>query len=136
MSSIILVVKTIRQTHQIKAPVEKVWKVLVDCKEIEGWGGGPCEMDDKVGTKFKLWGGDVHGKNIEVVPEKKLVQEWYEGDWPEPSIVDFRLTSKDDGTQVQLLHERVPDSEYESIDKGWNKYYLGPLKVYVEALRE
>lgn len=124
--------KTIRQTYSIKAPIERVWQALVDPKEIEGWGAGPAEMDDKVGTLFKLWGGDVHGKNVEVIEDKRLVQEWYGGDWPEPSKVTISLQADGDDTVLNLVHEDIPDKEAGSIDDGWNRYYFGEMKKYLE----
>lgn len=124
--------KTIVQNYDIDAPIEKVWEALVNTKEIEGWGGGPAIMDDKESTKFSLWGGDVHGTNIEVEKFKKLVQEWYGGEWKEPSIVTFKLQKLGSSTKLELLHENIPDEEYEDIDQGWQDYYLGPLKRYVE----
>ena len=57
-------VKTIRQIYLINSSLEEVWKALTDPKYIDAWGGGPAKMDEKVGTKFELWGGDIHGKNI------------------------------------------------------------------------
>lgn len=124
--------KTIKQTYHIKAPVEKVWKSLIDPKEIEAWGAGPAKMDDKVGTKFELWGGDIHGTNIEIVKNEKLVQDWYGGDWPKASRATFTLAADKDGTRVDLLHENVPDNEADDIEDGWNSYYLGEIKKYLE----
>ncbi|MBI3342509.1 SRPBCC domain-containing protein [Candidatus Curtissbacteria bacterium] len=124
--------KTINQTYTIKAPIEKVWKALVDPQEIDDWGGGPAEMDGQAGTEFKLWGGDIWGKNLEVVPNEKLVQEWYGGDWPEPSKATFTLKSADGATTVELVNENVPDREEKEIAIGWKKYYLGPMKEMLE----
>ena len=74
--------KRIEKRYSIRAPAEKVWSALVDTALIERWGAGPgVVMDEKPGTAFKLWGGDIHGRNLEVDRWKKLVQEWYGGDW-------------------------------------------------------
>ena len=124
--------KTIRQEYQISAPAEKVWEALVDPKMIEKWGGGPAKMRAEAGFEFSLWGGDIHGKNIEVVKSKKLVQEWYSGDWEKPSRAAFVLTAKDGGTVVFLTHENVPDEEAKDIADGWNHYYLGKIKELLE----
>lgn len=124
--------KTITQTYLINADVDKVWQALTDHKIIEKWGGGPAKMDSAVGTKFTLWGGDIHGKNIKVVKNKALVQDWSSGDWEKPSKVTFTLTPQDDGVKVDLLHEDVPDREADEITDGWKQYYLGPLKDLLE----
>ena len=125
--------KKIQQTYHIKAPVSKVWQAFVDPKMIDAWGGGPAKMDSRVGTKFTLWGGDIHGTNTSVVKEKTLVQDWYGGDWPEPSRVKFTLEREEGGCKVVLVHEGIPDDEVDSIREGWRDYYLGPMKEYLEA---
>lgn len=109
-----------------------MWAALVTPSEIEKWGAGPAVMDDKVGTQFKLWGGDIWGKSVDVVAGQKLVQEWYGGKWEQPSYVMFTLEEKDEGTTVKLHQENVPDKEYEAIKDGWNRYYLGEMKKYLE----
>lgn len=124
--------KTIQQNYLIKAPLEKVWQALVDPKVIDEWDGGPAEMSDRVETQFSLWGGDIHGKNIEVILYKKLVQQWKEDDWQDFSKVTFKLSKKGDKTQLDLLHEDIPDSKAKDIEAGWKSYYLGPLKDLLE----
>lgn len=124
--------KIIKQTYLVNSSLEEVWKALTDPKYINGWGGGPAKMDDKKGTKFEFWGGDIHGKNIEIIPFKKLKQEWFGGIWDKPSIVTFTLTKQDNKALIDLLHTDVPDSEAKDIDEGWKEYYLGPLKEYLE----
>ena len=124
--------KTIIKTYLINSSLEEVWKALTNPKYINAWGGGPAKMDDKVRTKFELWGGDIHGKNIEAIKKKKLVQEWFGGNWDNPSIVTFTLTKEKDAIKIELLHTDVPDNEAKDIDEGWKEYYLGPLKKYLE----
>ena len=125
--------KPITKIYRIKAPISEVWRALTDVEYIEGWGGGPAEMDDKAGSEFSLWGGDIHGKNIEVKPSKKLVQEWYGGKWQNPSILTFELKGENGGTMLTLTQTDVPEEEYSDIDAGWDDYYLGPLKEYLES---
>lgn len=125
--------KTITQSYLINAPVEKVWQALVDPACINAWGAGEAQMDDQVGSAFSLWDGDIHGTNTTVVAHKELVQDWYGGDWDQASKVTFTLTTKDNQTELTLLHENVPDSAEKDIDDGWKTYYLGPLKKYVET---
>ena len=124
--------KTIKQIYLINSSLEEVWKALTDPKYINDWGGGPAKMDDKVGTKFEFWGGDIYGKNIDVIPLKKLVQEWFGGNWKKPSIVTFALREEKDGVKIDLLHTDIPDNEAKDIEQGWKEYYLGPLKEYLE----
>lgn len=124
--------KTFKHTYIIKAPKEKVWQALVDPKIIDDWGAGPAKMSEEENFEFSIWGGDIHGKNLEVKKEEKLVQDWMAGDWDEFSKVTFSLSEQNGKTKLELLHENVPDNEVEEIEDGWKRYYLGPLKDLLE----
>lgn len=124
--------KAIKKTYHIKAPLERVWECLVDPREIENWGGGPAEMDSEEGSHFKFWGGEIFGTNIEVVPNEKLVQEWYGGEWDEPSLVTITLSEDEDASRIDLLQDNVPPDERDSVDEGWDEYFFGAMKKYLE----
>jgi activator of HSP90 ATPase len=124
--------KTIKKVYNISSSIDQVWQALVDPKIINEWGGGPSKMDSNVGSDFELWDGDIFGKNIEVIPKKKLIQEWYGGDWPQASIVTFSLKEDKNDTILELEQIKVPDDDIEDIRQGWDDYYIGPLKKMLE----
>jgi activator of HSP90 ATPase len=127
--------KTIKQTYHIKSSIDEVWKALVDEKYINGWGGGPSKMKALVGFEFSLWGGSIWGKNIEVIPNKKLVQKWFSDEdkkWKNPSVATFNLSKDANGVKLELIHKDIPIENSQDIDDGWKDYYLGPLKDYLE----
>jgi activator of HSP90 ATPase len=128
--------KTVKQTYLINAPIEKVWQALVDPKIIDDWGGGEAKMSEEENFEFSLWGGDIHGKNIEVIKGKKLVQDWMAGEWEEYSKVTFNLSKDGNKTHVDLIHENIPDNEAKEIEDGWKRYYLGPLKELLENSKD
>lgn len=125
--------REVHQTYTIHAPVEVVWDALVNPKTIEAWGAGYATMDDKAGTEFKLWGGDIYGKNLEVIKNKKLVQEWYGGTWEKPSLVIFELDSKGKSTTLTLTQTGIAEEHIKDIADGWKQYYLGAIKTLLES---
>lgn len=124
--------KTITQTYIINAPIEKVWDALVNPQTIDQWGGGPAIMDDQVGTKFSLWGGDIFGTNTKVEPFKTLEQDWYGGKWEKASKVIITLSEDNGCTKVDLIHQDYPENSKDDFADGWKTYYFGPLKDLVE----
>ena len=123
----------IRKDYTIDAPRDAVWAALTDPEVIERWGGGPAVMAAAPGFAFSMWGGDIHGKVVEVDPGRLMVQEWYGGAWPSPSIARFTLSDEPGGgTRVELLNTGVPDAEAADIDTGWDDYYMGPLANLLE----
>lgn len=126
--------KAMTLIYDINAPAQKVWDALVNPKLIEEWSGASALMEAKVGTKFSLWGGSIYGVNTEVIVNKKLVQDWFEGGWEEASIATFTLEETENGTRLTLIHENVPESSFDSIREGWDIYYLEPLKDLAENM--
>jgi len=124
--------KVVKKRYTILAKPKEVWDALVNPKTIEKWGGGPAVMSPEVDFDFSLWGGDVYGKNLEVEKERKLVQEWYGGEWDRPSTVTFSLNADDHCTEIILEQTDVPENEIDDVDAGWDDYYLGSIKRLLE----
>lgn len=96
------------------------------------WTGDEAEMSTEPGTEFSLWEGNICGKNLEFIENKKIVQEWYFGDQEEPSIVTILLHEHPKGTSVELRHTNIPDEDYDDIIEGWNGQYFGALQDFYE----
>ena len=114
------------------ASPEQVFEALVNSEIIQNWSGDEAKMSREVGGEFKLWGGQMFGTNLEVIKNKKLVQEWSYDQWEAPSRVTFTIKAKGKKTIVDLLHEDVPEKSVKSIDAGWDEYYLGSIKKMFE----
>jgi activator of HSP90 ATPase len=117
---------------EIEATPEEIFQALTNPFTIELWSGSPAIMDTNEGTEFSLWDGDICGKNLEVIQDQKIVQEWYFGDQEEKSIVTIKLHEKKTKTVVDVLHTNIPDEDFENIKEGWREYYLGSIKDFFE----
>jgi activator of HSP90 ATPase len=124
---------TIKQTYEMNATPEQVFDALVNPDIIQIWSADEAKMGPDVGDSFTLWGGQMFGKNLEVIKNKKLVQEWNYDQWDAPSKVTFTLKPKGKKCVVDLLHEDVPEKSLKSIEEGWNSYYLGAMQEMFEA---
>jgi uncharacterized protein YndB with AHSA1/START domain len=122
----------IRKSYVIDAPPETVWRALTDAGVMEEWGAGSASMDPRPGGLFSQWGGDIYGTVTEVAPGDRLVEEWYGGEWAEPSIAVFVLSEHGEGTLLDLTHTGVPDDQLAEFDAGWDDYYLGAIKEWAE----
>jgi uncharacterized protein YndB with AHSA1/START domain len=127
---------TIEQTYEMNASPEEVFEALVNPDLIQDWSGDEAKMNAVVGGKFSLWGGQMFGTNLEVVKNKKLVQEWCYDQWEEPSKVTITITTKAKKTIVNLLHEDVPEKSLNSISDGWAAYYLGAMQEMFEEIKK
>ncbi|MDF2435759.1 MAG: ATPase [Bacteroidota bacterium] len=122
----------IEQSYEMDATPEQVFEALVNSEIIQLWSRDEAKMGDCVGDTFTLWGGQMFGTNLEVVRNKKLVQEWRYDQWEKPSKVTFTLKAKGKKTIVELLHEDIPEKSLTTIREGWNEYYLGAIKEMFE----
>lgn len=120
--------------RRIKAPPAKVFAAITRPDLMLQWWGpdaGPTlsvDADVRPGGRFsivfRLLNGDEHnptGVYREVVPDRKLVFTWEWADAPEKeSLVTFLLEPVDDGTELTLIHEQLPDEPArESHEAGW-----------------
>ncbi len=123
---------TIQKIYEMNATPEEVFEALVNPDLIQEWSGDEAKMGAEVGAKFSLWGGQMFGTNLEVLKNKKLVQEWCYDQWSEPSKVTFTIKVKDKKTVVELLHEDVPEKFVSTISDGWDAHYLGAMQEMFE----
>lgn len=126
--------KSYKTYFDIKAEPQDVFTALTNPFSIELWSGGQAVMSAEVGFEFSLWDGDIIGKNLEVLSNEKLVQEWYFGEEVEElkSIVTIKLWEKRNNTSVELNHTNIPDEAYDNIVEGWNEAYFGAIKALLE----
>lgn len=119
--------KTIKQTHIINATPGEVFQALTNPLTIELWSGFPADMQAVENTEFSIFDGDISGRNLKIVPDQQLVQEWYFGDTNEQSVVTISLFPAKDRTRAELVHTNVPDEVYEEFREGWKDFYFGAI---------
>jgi len=126
--------KTIKQTVQFKAEPKEVYEALMDQKKHAAFTGGNATVSRKVGGRFSVWDGYAEGRNIELVPDKKIVQSWRASDWPEgvSSTVKFEFSRMKGGTRLTFTHSGVPEDFAGDIRQGWKDYYWAPMKGMLE----
>ena len=125
--------RNLQRSYQIKTSPEEVFNAMTNPLTLELWTGYTATFNPEANTEFTLWDGDIIGINLEIVPNIKLVQEWYFEDNKEKSIVTIELTKQNDKTQIELHHTNIPDEAFSNISEGWNKYYFGTMKKYLES---
>jgi uncharacterized protein YndB with AHSA1/START domain len=126
--------KPIRQSVTFKATPRQVYEALMDSRKHAQFTGDAASISRKIGGKIMAYGGYITGRNLELVPDQKIVQTWHAADWPEDhtSRVTFRLTPVKGGTRLTFTHNGVPDGHYEAIKQGWIEHYWTPMKAMLE----
>ena len=119
--------KTFKKTFYLDAEPSDVYAALTNPFTIELWSGYPAVMSIEPGSEFSLWEGDITGKMIEAITDKKVVQQWYFGEQKEESIVTIRIFPKGENSNVTVEHTNIPDEDFAEIAEGWREYYVGAI---------
>lgn len=122
----------IHQEVDLPATPARVYKALIDEKQFAAFSGMAAKIESRAGGEFSLFGGHIVGRNIELVPDHRVVQAWRVVDWPAGlySIAKFELESSDSGTHLVFDHTAYPPELRDHLTSGWQEHYWGPLKKY------
>lgn len=119
--------KDFKRYFKLNASPADIFNALTNPTMIEIWTGEAAVMSTEPGSDFSLWDGEIVGRNLEFVPDHKIVQCWYFGEESD-SIVTIKLHPDKQGTNVEVHQTNIPDDAYENISEGWESDYFGSLQ--------
>lgn len=124
---------SLHQEAEFKASPQRVYEVLLDSKQFAACTGMPAEIDPKAGGAFSMFGGLIVGRNVELVPNERIVQAWRPTHWDPGvySIARFEFKAQEGETVIVLDHTGFPAGEYDHLDWGWHNHYWDTLKKYL-----
>jgi len=120
----------IHQEVVIPATPDAVFDVLLNSDRFAAMTGGrSADISREAGGAFKMFGGDISGRNVEVVAGKRLVQAWRSGGWPDGvfSLVRFELSADAKGTKLIFDQVGYPDGAEAMLAGGWHQMYWDPM---------
>jgi activator of HSP90 ATPase len=138
--------ESIHQEVDFKAGRKRIYEALTDAKQFERVvqlsdamktrmppGAPPTEINPEAGGAFSTFGGLIVGRQIELVPDERIVQAWRPAYWKPGfySIVKFEFSDSGSGTRLVLDHRGFPDGDGQNLLDGWNKNYWEPLAKYL-----
>jgi len=122
----------------INAPRARVYAAWTDPAQLKQWWGPEgvqtrnFTSEARVGGKYR-WDllnqeGEemtVYGEYWELVPERKIVFTWQWDDdeaWKNvSSVVTVELADRDGGTELRLIHEKLPsEASRDRHNEGWS----------------
>ena len=124
---------SLHQEVDFKATPHRIYEILLDSKLFTAFSGEPAEISPESGGAFSLFGQRIVGRNIELVPDQRIVQAWRPAYW-EPGVytlVRFELKPQGSQTQVVLDHTGFPEGHFASLSSGWKEHYWERLEKYL-----
>jgi len=117
---------------------EAVYDAWLDSAGHSKMTGAKAKASNKVGAAFTAWEGYIQGKNIELVPGKRIVQSWRTSEFTDAdpdSTLTVTLAPAKGGSKLTLEHSNVPDDQKSYEDGGWKDNYFAPMKEYFTAMK-
>jgi activator of HSP90 ATPase len=109
------------QEVELNTTPQRVYQTLLDSKRFAALTGVPAEIAREAGGAFKLFGDQVTGRNLELIPNRRIVQAWRVEAWPPGvySIVRFELTAQGSGVRAVWNHTGFPVGDAQSLSGYW-----------------
>jgi activator of HSP90 ATPase len=124
---------SLHQEVTFKASPHRIYDILLDSKLFTAFSGEPAAISREAGGVFSMFGGKIVGRNIELVPDQRIVQAWRPAYWDpgEYTIVKFELKQDGSQTKVVLDHTGFHEGDFAHFDPGWRTRYWEPLTKYL-----
>jgi len=112
------------------APPQVVYDTWLDSEGHAAITGSPATASNEVGGDFTVHGGDINGKNLELVPGKLIRQSWRTQQFAD-SELEITLEPEGTGTRLTLKHTNLTGdgTHYKT---GWVEHYFEPMKAYFQ----
>jgi activator of HSP90 ATPase len=135
--------EAIHQENVFKANRKRVYDALTEAKQFdklvrlsgisEALGTKPTQISNEVGGTFAIFGGHIIGRQLELVPNERIVQAWRVVDWAPGwwSIANFELVEQGAGTKIVFDHTGFPKGQGEHLASGWREHYWDTLEKYL-----
>jgi activator of HSP90 ATPase len=123
---------SLHQEVDLPTVPDRVYHLLLDSKEFAELSGMPAEIDGVAGGSFAMFGKVIYGRNVELIPNERVIQAWGDTGWGAGvySIARFEFKKQGSGTRVVLDHTGFPEGSYDHLYVGWKGHYWEPMQKY------
>jgi activator of HSP90 ATPase len=125
-------IKSIELKEIFLATPKEIFSAWLDSEKHTAMTGGTAICSTKINEEFSAWDGYISGKNISIIENKEIIQEWRTTEFKESdknSELILKFQENERGCQITLIHNNIPEgqSDYE---QGWIKHYFEPMKAF------
>ena len=126
---------TVTDNEEFRTTAEEMYQTFVDPQRLAAFTRSPPKLFEgaKKGGKFELFGGNVSGEYLELVPNTKVVQSWRLGQWPAGHYstlkIEFDQNDVDHVTTMRVTWDGVPAGQEEVTKRNWLEYYVKSIKT-------
>lgn len=112
----------------LAASAEDVFDLLTNEARIPSWTRAPARSKAVPDSEYSLFGGNIHGKYVQLDKPSKIVQSWQlkSPSWPDnhSATLTTTLEQGSDSTRVVFTLDGVPSGQEDEIRGNINGYYV------------
>lgn len=119
----------LKETFQ--ATTKEIYEAWLNSEEHETMTGGGASCSNQEGGDHSAWDGYIWGKNKKLIPNSEIVQTWRTTEFEESdedSLLTIKLKKIDQGCELTLIHENIPEGQTDRYKSGWIQHYFEPMK--------
>ena len=130
--------KSIELREEFYCRPSDLFECYMDPNRVRAYTGSDAKIVPKVGESFSLFNGSIEGKQIEIVQNERIVQDWRSSSWPAGvfSRVVITFSSPSEGkTIMQLKQTGIPEEDnygnsntVDNTYQGWRMQIWGRIR--------
>jgi uncharacterized protein YndB with AHSA1/START domain len=128
-----------RITSMVPGLPERVYAAWLDSGAHTAFTGKTAKIDPSIGGKFVALDGYIHGRTVDLLPGRRIVQTWRTKEFPHSahdSRLEIQFESAEGATRVTILHSHIPEGQGERYKKAWTDRYFYPMRGYFGRLAQ
>ncbi|QDZ22826.1 activator of heat shock protein ATPase [Chloropicon primus] len=130
--------KSVELKEEFYCRPSDLYECYMDPGRVQAYTRSEARIVPKAGEEFSLFGGSITGKQVEIVPNERIVQLWRNSSWPQGvlSRVEITFSSPSEGKTVMKLKQTgIPEEDdygnANTVDvtlQGWRMQIWGRVR--------
>ncbi|KAG0676096.1 hypothetical protein C6P42_001408 [Pichia californica] len=125
-------ISSLHLSTEFNTSADQLYITLLDPQRVSAWTrSSPGGIEPKIGAEFKLFGGGVEGKILNLIKNKEIQMLWRLSSWKEGHYVKITFTfdQGDHETIMNVDMNGVPIGEEELVEGNFRDKYFRAIKL-------
>ena len=126
----------IYQSVLLPAPASLLFDMYVDASQHAAFTSHPVTIGEDSGCEFRAFDDMLSGTMLKVIRPRLIVQSWRSmkfNDEDQDSTLILSFEEQGEEGRIDLVHLDVPESDYDGVNEGWEKFYWIPWREYLNS---
>lgn len=113
------------------APAMALYDAFTKPEMVAAWTRSKPDIKAEVGSKYSLFGGNISGEILKLVPGETIDMTWRLRDWKPDHYANLSLVIKEGAGESSLkVHwTGIPIGQEEVVESNFEEYYVKSIKI-------